>query len=36
MIKVVRHWHGLPGEVVDTPSLETIRFRLGGTLSNVM
>jgi len=27
-IKVVRHWHMLPREVVDTPSLETSKVRL--------
>ena len=35
-IKVVRHWHRLPKEVVDAPSLETFRVRLDGTLSNMI
>ena len=32
-IKVVRHWHRLPTEVVDAPSLETLKVRLEGALS---
>jgi len=31
---VVKHWHRLPGEVVDAPSLETFKARLDGALSN--
>ena len=33
MIKVVRHWHTLPREVVDVPSLEAPKVRLDGALS---
>jgi len=33
MMKVVRHWHRLPKEVVDAPSLETLQVRLDGALS---
>ena len=33
MIQAVRHWHRLPGEMVDTPSLETLQVRLDGALS---
>jgi len=33
---VVKHWNGLPREVVDAPSLETFRARLDEALSNLM
>jgi len=32
-IRVVRHWHRLPGEVVGAPSLETPKVRVDGALS---
>jgi len=32
-ISVVRHWHRLPREVVDAPSMETFKVRLDGALS---
>ena len=32
-IKAVKHWHRLPREVVDAPSLETLKVRLDGALS---
>ncbi|KFP19598.1 hypothetical protein Z169_00473, partial [Egretta garzetta] len=35
-VKVVKHWHGLPREVVEAPSLETFKARLDGALSNLM
>ena len=35
-IRVVRHWHRLPREVVDIPSLETFKVRLEGALSNMV
>ena len=35
-IRVVRHWHRLPREVVDAPSLQTLKVRLDGALSNLM
>jgi len=33
---VVKHWHRLPREVVEAPSLETFKTRLDGTLSNLI
>jgi len=33
---VVRHWTRLPREVVDAPSLETLKVRLDGALSNLI
>jgi len=36
MIRAVKHWHRLPGEVVDPPSLETFKARLDGALSNLI
>jgi len=35
-VRVVRHWHRLPGEVVNAPSLETLKARLDGALSNLV
>jgi len=34
--RVVTHWHGLPREVVDAPSLETFKARLDGALKNLV
>jgi len=34
--RLVRHWHRLPREVVDTPSLETFKVKLDGALSNLV
>ena len=31
-----RHWHRLPQEVVDAPSLEAFKVRLDGALSNLI
>ncbi|KAK4829980.1 hypothetical protein QYF61_008111 [Mycteria americana] len=36
MMRVVKHWHRLPREVVDAPSLETFKVRSDGTLSNLI
>ena len=33
MLRVVRHWHRLPREAVDAPSLETLKVRLDGAQS---
>jgi len=35
-VKVVRHWHRLPREVIATPSLETFNARLDRALSNLI
>ncbi|KFW63083.1 hypothetical protein AS28_04902, partial [Pygoscelis adeliae] len=35
-LKVVKHWHRLPRELVDAPSLETFKVRLDGALSNLI
>jgi len=36
MVKVLKYWNGLPREVVNAPSLETLRARLDGALSNLI
>ena len=33
-IRVVRHWHRLPGMVVHALSLKTLKVRLDGVLSS--
>ncbi|KFW72278.1 hypothetical protein AS28_06150, partial [Pygoscelis adeliae] len=35
-VRVVKHWHRLPREVVDAPSLETFKSRLDGALSDLI
>jgi len=35
-MRVVKHWHRLPREVVDAPSLEMFKARLDGALSNLV
>jgi len=35
-LRVVRHWHRLLREAVDTPSLEVFKPRLDGALSNLV
>ncbi|KFO56657.1 hypothetical protein N302_00745, partial [Corvus brachyrhynchos] len=35
-MRVVRHWHGLPREPMDVPSLEVFKARLDGALSNLV
>ena len=35
-IRVVRHWHRLPREVVKALSLVTLKVRLEGALSNLI
>ena len=35
-VRVVRHWNRLPREVVDAPSLEVLKARLDGALSNLV
>ncbi|KFQ59326.1 hypothetical protein N334_01565, partial [Pelecanus crispus] len=35
-MRVVKHWHRLPREVVEAPSLATFKVRLAGALSNLI
>ncbi|GAB0191794.1 hypothetical protein GRJ2_001644700 [Grus japonensis] len=35
-VRVVRHWHRLPKEAVDAPSLEVFQTRLDGALGNLV
>ncbi|KFQ84007.1 hypothetical protein N337_03641, partial [Phoenicopterus ruber ruber] len=35
-VRVVKHCHRLPREVVEAPSLETFKVRLDGALGNLM
>jgi len=35
-MRVVRHWHRLPRELLNAPFLETFKARLGGALSNLI
>ena len=35
-VRVVRHWHRLPREAVDAPSLEVLKAMLDGALSNLV
>jgi len=35
-IRVVKHWHRLPREAVEAPSLEAFKARLDGALSNLV
>ena len=35
-VREVRHWHGLPREPVDAPSLEAFKARLDRALSNLI
>jgi len=35
-MRVVKHWHRLPREVVEAPSLETFKASLDGALSNLI
>ena len=34
--RVVKHWHRLPREAVDAPSLEVFMARLGGASANLL
>ena len=36
VLRVVRHWHRLPRETVDAPSLEMSKTRLDGALSKLV
>ena len=35
-VRVLRHWHRLPREAVDAPSLEVFKARLDGALGNLI
>ena len=35
-MRIVKHWNGLPREVVEAPSLETFKTRLDRALSNLI
>ncbi|KFP23000.1 hypothetical protein Z169_13269, partial [Egretta garzetta] len=35
-MRVVKHWNRLPREVVEAPSLEALKARLDGALSNLI
>ncbi|KFU95586.1 hypothetical protein M959_09038, partial [Chaetura pelagica] len=35
-VRVVRHWNRLPRETVDAASLEVLKARLDGALSNLV
>ncbi|KFR11174.1 hypothetical protein N306_06967, partial [Opisthocomus hoazin] len=35
-VRVVKHWHRLPKEAVDAPSLEVFKDRVDGALSNLV
>jgi len=35
-MQAVKHWKGLPREVVEAPSVETFKARLDGALSNLV
>ncbi|KFR10378.1 hypothetical protein N306_15397, partial [Opisthocomus hoazin] len=35
-MRVMKHWHRLPREVVAAPSLEVFKARLDGALSNLV
>jgi len=35
-VRVVKHWHRLPKEVIDAPSLETFKVRLDRALSSLL
>jgi len=35
-LRVVKHWHRLPREVVEAPTLEIFKARLDGALSNLV
>ncbi|KFO77909.1 hypothetical protein N303_04719, partial [Cuculus canorus] len=35
-LRVVRHWHRLPREAVDAPSLEVFKARLDGALGSLV
>ena len=36
IVRVVRHWNRLPSDVVDAPSMETLKARLDQALGNLI
>ncbi|KFR14273.1 hypothetical protein N306_11276, partial [Opisthocomus hoazin] len=36
IMRMVKHWNGLPREAVDAPSLAVFKARLDGALSNLV
>jgi len=36
IMRVVKHWKRLPREAVDAPSLEVLKARVDGALSNLV
>lgn len=35
-LRVVKHWHSLPREVVESPSMETLKTQLDMVMGNLL